>query len=296
MQCSVKSFLVVHEVLCRYEGDQQFGSVLAALNGTWPEDRKQRRKPEELLAGFPMRGTGLYYMEKLCVPALARKMVLELAHDSKLAGHFAFAKTLARLSELHWKHNSKLVRQYCDGCSVFQHQKDFHGQILNDLAALYVPTRRWGLIAMDFNVKLRMTPHGYHAISTWVDRLSRRVRFIACKDTDQARDVAHAFFTHILPHHGFSDGIISDRDATFTSQFWGKLVKRCGVKLQMSTAKHTQTNRASDVMKRMVENYIRCFCNYEQKDWDVFLPCAQLAYNSAVSGDLGPCPFEVDFG
>lgn len=76
-----------------------------------------------------MHGTGLYYKEELCVPAHGSGMVLNLAHDSKLAGHFAFAKTLAGLNEFYWKHKAKQVRHYCDECSVCQPQKDFHGQI-----------------------------------------------------------------------------------------------------------------------------------------------------------------------
>lgn len=230
------------------------------------------------------------------MPSHARKSVLELAHDSKVAGHFAFSKTLARLAEFHWKHKTKQVRQYCDGCLVCQQQKDFHGPTLNDPAALPIANHRWGLLATDFIVKLPLTPGGFDAFATWVDRLSRRVRFIACKDTDQARDVALSFFTHIFPHHGLPDDIISDRDPKFTSQFWEELVKLCGAKLRMSLTKHPQTDGASEAMNRMLENYIRCFCNYEQNDWDILLPCAEFAYNSAVSEDIGLSPFEVGLG
>lgn len=106
--------------------------------------------------------------------------------------------------------------------------------------------------------------------------------------------MANSFFTDIFPHHGLPDDIISDRDPKLTSRFWEELMKLCGVNLRMSSAKHPQTDGASEVMNRMLENYIRCFCNYEQDDWDLFLPCAEFAYNSAVSEDLRLCPFEVD--
>lgn len=73
-------------------------------------------------------------------------------------------------------------------------------------------------------------------------------------------------------------------------------MKNYAVKLRMSSVKHPHTDGATDVINRMVENYIRCFCNYEQNDWDLFLSCAEFAYNSAVPEDLGLCPFEVDLG
>lgn len=296
LQCSAPSLLDLRKTIGNYDTDQQFGPIVAALQGRWPDDAKHRRRLEELLPSFSLLDNELFYKGKLCVPSHARRSVLELAHDSKLAGHFAYSKTLARLAEYHWKHKAKDVKQYCAGCMVCQQQKDFHGQSLNDPAALPVPTRRWGLVATDFIVKLPTTPRGFDAIATWVDRLSRRVRFIACKETDQAPDVALSFFMHIFPHHGLPDGIISDRDPRFTSQFWESLMQLCGVNFRMASAKHPQTDGASEVMNRMIENYIRCFCSYEQNDWDLLLPCAEFAYNSAVSEDLGLSPFEVDLG
>lgn len=52
-------------------------------------------------------------------------------------------------------------------------------------------------------MKRPITARGFDAIATWVDRLSRKMRFIACKDTDKAQDVALSFFTQIFRHHGF---------------------------------------------------------------------------------------------
>ncbi len=46
----------------------------------------------------------------------------------------------------------------------------------------------------------------------------------------------------------------------------------------------------------MVENYLRCYCNFHQNDWDELLSGAEFAYNSAISDDLGMTPFEVHLG
>lgn len=70
----------------------------------------------------------------------------------------------------------------------------------------------------------------------------------------------------------------------------------CGIKLQMSTSSHPQTDGASEIMNRMAENYLRCYCNYHPNDWDELLPAAPFAYNSAESEDLGMTPFEMDLG
>ena len=64
----------------------------------------------------------------------------------------------------------------------------------------------------------------------------------------------------------------------------------------MSTRKHPQTDGATEIMNRMVENYLRCYCSYHQNDWDELLSAATFAYHSAVTDDLGMSPFELDFG
>ncbi len=70
----------------------------------------------------------------------------------------------------------------------------------------------------------------------------------------------------------------------------------CGIKLEMSSSRHPQTDGSSEIMNRMVENYLRCYCSYHQKDWDELLASAEFAHNSAVSDEFGTSPFEVDLG
>jgi len=73
-------------------------------------------------------------------------------------------------------------------------------------------------------------------------------------------------------------------------------MERSGIQLKMSSSRHPQTDGASEIMNRMIENYIRCYCSYHQDDWDELLPAAEFAYNSAVTEDLGMSPFELDLG
>ncbi len=79
------------------------------------------------------------------------------------------------------------------------------------------------------------------------------------EESDTAVDVANSFFSNLFKHHGMPDGIVSDRDPEFTSKFWNRLMDLWGVKLKMSSSRHPQTDGASEVMNRMVENYLRCY-------------------------------------
>ena len=219
-----------------------------------------------------------------------------MGHDSKIAGHFGYYKTLSRLKNFYWKHKSRDVKNYVQGCQTCQQKKDSREKKLGDPTSLEIPDRRWGSIATDFIVSLPKTKNGYDSITTWVDRLSRRVHFIPSKEEDTAVDSANSFFANIFKLHGIPDSIVSDRDPKFTSKFWKRLMELCGIKLKMSTSRHPQTDGLSEIMNRMVENYIRCYCNYHQNDWDELLPAAEFAYNSAVSEDMSMSPFEMDLG
>lgn len=279
-----------------YEDDQLFGPIVKGIQGELPQDKVQRDRTTRLLPLFSYLDGTLWYDKKICVPRRNVKDILYHAHDSPIAGHFGLAKTLGRLERYHWRHKARDVKQYVEGCQKCQQKKDSRAKKLGEPTPLDVPTRRWGSVSTDFIVKLPTTKNGFDCITTWVDRLSRRVHFIPSKVTDTAVDVANQFFTCIFKLHGLPDSVVSDRDPKFTSKFWVHLMSLCGVKRQMSSTHHPQTDGASEVMNRMVENYLRCYCSLRQDDWDEFLPSAEFAYNSARSEELQATPFEIDLG
>lgn len=77
---------------------------------------------------------------------------------------------------------------------------------------------------MDFISHLPTPTTGFNSITTIVDRFSRRVHFMASKNTGTAIDIANTFFKDIFRLHGLPDSIISDRDPKFTSTFWNQLM------------------------------------------------------------------------
>lgn len=130
LQFAIPSYSEIEDVLSQYEADQCFGPIVAAMKGRWPEDPKHRKRLEVMLPSFSQNGWRLLCKGKLCVLSKYRRQILDMAHDSKVAGHFAFSKTLARLAEFHRKHKTKGVKQYLEGCSTCQQQKEYIGQIL----------------------------------------------------------------------------------------------------------------------------------------------------------------------
>lgn len=202
-----------------YETDQFFAPVFRALRDEWPEEVVAKEKPRRILHLFRLDGNLLLYGNKICVPRKEVRELLFEAHDISVSGHFGAAKTLARLEKYHWKGKERDVERYCQGCRTCQQQKNLRQKKLTVPTPLGVPTRRWGSFATDFIVKLPKTKNGFDCITTWVDRLSRRVHFFPSREENTAVDVGNAFFRNIFQHHGLPDSIVSDRDPKFTSKF-----------------------------------------------------------------------------
>ena len=282
------------ELITRYDEDQLFGPVVKAMEDKWPDDQIRRRELEKIVPMFKNDGKRLFYNEKLCITRKSVSEVLQLEHDSKICGHFKFAKTLSILSNFYWRHKSRDVRKYVEGFVGFKQFKDSNQKKLTDPDTLEQPERRWSSLGTEFILSLLMSKCRFDLITTWVDRLTRRVHVLSCTTNETAEDTANAFFSNIFKHHGMPDSTTSDRNTKFTSKFWDHVMKRCGVKLKMSASKHPQTVGAIELMNRMVEHYPRRYCPYHQNDWEKLLPAAEFAYNSPLIEDHGMSPFEMD--
>jgi hypothetical protein len=92
------------------------------------------------------------------------------------------------------------------------------------------------------------------------------------------------------------NSIVSDRDPTFTSIFWGGLFNLQGITLKLSTSYHPQTNAQTEIVNKCVENYLRCFTQDNPKHWTHWLPWAEYSYKNTWHSSTKLNPFEVVYG
>jgi hypothetical protein len=146
---------------------------------------------------------------------------------------------------------------------------------------------------MDFVLGLPRTQRGHDSIFVVIDRFSKMVHFIPCKQTTDIVQVAQLFFQGIYRLHGLPASIVSDCDPRFLNHFWCTLWKKVNTNLKFSCAYHPQTNGKTEVVNRSLGNMLRCLVGDNIKSWDQKLCQAKFAHTHAVNRSTGFSPFQI---
>jgi len=120
--------------------------------------------------------------------------------------------------------------------------------------------------------------------------------FIPCSKDVSADQTASLFLKHVVRLHGLPDDIVSDRGPQFVSKFWSRLFELLGTKINLSSAFHPQSDGQTERVNQVLEQYLRCFVNYQQDDWVDLLPLAEFTYNNTVHAATKHTPFFANYG
>jgi hypothetical protein len=141
-----------------------------------------------------------------------------------------------------------------------------------------------------------MTGVIYNSIIVVTDRLTKYIYFISYLKSFLVKDLAYMFYKHVITNHRFSQRIINDRDKLFTFRFWKLLIDLLGVHHKLLTVYYLQTDGQTERLNQIMEQYFRCYINYQQDNWVKLLLIAQLAYNNIAISTTGISPFFANYG
>jgi transposase InsO family protein len=241
---------------------------------------------------------GLIYVPDL-VPI--KLLILRECHDSKSAGHFGVRKTMDLIKRSYWW--SKMlpfVEDYVASCDICCRTKVARHKPHGLLLPLPVPSRPYSWVSLDFIVKLPKSIdfNGvvYDSILNIVDLFTKKARFIPVSETITSEMTAKIFTQEIFREHGCPDVIISDRGPQFAAKFWKEYHRLMGSEVRLSTAFHPQTDGQTERVNQVLEQYLRCFIDYQQDDWVALLPFAEFAYNNSYHVSIKQSPFHANYG
>ena len=235
---------------------------------------------------------------RMLVPlgAALRTRILAEHHDSVTGAHCGRDRMLAAMQRrFDWRGMATDVEQYvltCDACQRNKHSKQLTPGLLMPLPLPEEPCLHWTTDAVTGLRKWR----GYDAIQVYVDRMTKLKRFALAHTTDTAEQLAETTLRTIIGPHGMPKTMVSDRDPRITAKFWRELQRLLGTEVQLTTARHAQTDGQSEREIQTIITALRSYVNAMGDDWGGYLPALELALNSKVQASTGAAPFTLVYG
>ena len=119
---------------------------------------------------------------------------------------------------------------------------------------------------VDFITKLPLVA-GKNVILVVCDRLSKITHFVATTEGTLAESLARLFRDNVWKLHRLPENMISDRGLQFVAELMKELNKMLEIETRLSTIFYSQTDRQMERMNQELEQYLRFFMEYRQRDW-----------------------------
>ncbi|GJS30371.1 putative reverse transcriptase domain-containing protein [Tanacetum coccineum] len=246
------------------------------------EASKDLKAPAEWLRGlerhFEQRDDGeIYFFDRIWIPSVGgvRKLIMDEAHTSRYSVHPGADKMYYDLRDLYWWPGMKR--------DIAEYQPK-------------IPEWKWEKITMDFVTKLPKSSSGHDTIWVVVDRLTKSAHFLPIREDYKTEKLAKIYTNEIVARHGVPVSIILDRDGRFTSHLWQAFQEVLGMRLDMSTAYHPQTDGQSERTIQTLEDMLRACVMDFGGSWDTHLPLIEFSYNNSYHTSIKCAPFEALYG
>ncbi|KAJ3685492.1 hypothetical protein LUZ61_014656 [Rhynchospora tenuis] len=268
------------------------------VNDPWIEDLKEKMKENTSDDKITVHQGIVRYKNRICVGSSGewRDKLLSEVHDSTLGGHSGVLATYQRLKKMfYWPQMKETVHTHVRSCNNCQMNKGEHLHTPGLLQPLPIPETAWCSLGMDFISGLPKS-EGKEVVMVVVDRLTKYSHFISLSHPYTASTVAKVFIDQVYRLHGLPTSIVTDRDPVFTSNFWRAIMENLGIKLNMSTSYHPQTDGQTERVNQCLENYLRGMAFDQQKQWHKWLPMAEWWYNTNFHTAIKTTPFQALYG
>src|SRR5882724_10415231 len=182
------------------------------------------------------------------------------------------------------------VTDYIHPCSVCSHSKSLHHKPFGPHHFFLIGEQPWDSILMDFIEGLPLSDR-HDTILVVVCRLTKMALLIPTSCDIDTEDLAHIFLLQVFAKHGTPTDIVSDWGKHFISRFWRSLCQLLGIKANLSTAYHPETNGQTKQVNQILEQYLWVYINYQQDGWVNLLPLAEFTYNNTSHSATMVTPF-----
>ena len=140
---------------------------------------------------------------------------------------------------------TKNIKKYVKYCDMCQRMKTFHHHLYNKFSSLFISTRSWTKILMNFIIEFFLNCYNddiYDAILIIIDRFSKMTHYIFIKLMWLIENLIDVLFNKILLIFFEIKEIIFDRKILFTNDYWSTLCYRIRVVKKLNIIFYSQIN------------------------------------------------------
>ena len=233
-------------------------------------------------------------VHQVVLPSKLRQQVLHLAHD--LGGHLGIKKTERKiLKHFYWPQLHKDVSAYCRDCHTCQLSGKPNQRIkpapLQPIPVLHEPFAK---VLIDCVGPLPKTRRGHQYLLTIMCSSTRYPEAIPLRNISSKLVVGELvkFFTKF----GIPSIVQSDQGSNFTSGVFQQAMNILGVKQQLSTPYHPESQGALERFHQTLKSTLTKYCLETANDWDDGVPLVLFAIRDSCQESLGFSPNELLFG
>ena len=189
---------------------------------------------------------------------------------------------------------TKDVGKYMKGCDMCQRIKNRIKIPIGKLKLSKVLEEPQTYLTVDFITKLLLVA-GKYMILVVCDRLSKITHFVAMTEGILAKELAQLFRDNVWKLHGLLENVVSDRELQFVAEMMMKLNRMLGIETKLSTSFYPQTDGQTGRMNQELEQYLRFFVDYKQKNLPEWLVSAEFAIDNKAYLTTKVSPFIANY-
>ena len=203
-----------------------------------------------------------------------------------MAGHLGIDKTYRKvLQNFYWPGLKRDVKSFCRSCHACQlvgkPNQNGHTAPLRPIPAFSEP---FSQVIIDCVGPLPKTKAGHQYLLMLMCASTRFPEAIPLRNIRADTIVKHLikFFTLV----GLPKTVQSDQGSTFLAGVFQQVMHELGIKQNLSSAYHPQSQGALERFHQTLKNMIRTYCYEQQKDWDEGISMLLFAFRESVQQSL----------
>jgi hypothetical protein len=148
---------------------------------------------------------------RLCISRTMQRLILHEAHDTPAEGHFSAEQTyLCMKDRFFWKQMWRDTQRYVAGCDMCHRNNRRSRKSTGLLQSLLIAKGHWQRIGINSITDLLTSGSGHNCIVTFVNHMTKRAHWRACKKRIDAPAFARIFIDDIIHLHRVHQEVVSD--------------------------------------------------------------------------------------